>query len=95
MLPFAGWPVMLGALQGEWGLTNTQAGVIGGVYFVGYVSAVLVLVSLTDMFDPRIVYVFSALVAASGAAAFAGLAGGFYSAATAWSVAGIGLAGTA
>jgi MFS family permease len=94
MLPFAGWPVMLGALQDDWGLTNTQAGIVGGVYFVGYVSAVLVLVSLTDMFDPRIVYVFSALVAASGSAAFAGLAGGFYSAATAWSVAGIGLAGT-
>ena len=94
MLPFAGWPVMLGALQAEWGLTNTQAGMIGGLYFVGYVSAVLVLVSLTDMFDPRIVYVFSALAAASGAAAFAWLAGGFYSAAAAWSVAGIGLAGT-
>jgi MFS family permease len=94
MLPFAGWPVLIGVLQGEWGLTNTQAGMIGGVYFVGYVSAVLVLVSLTDMLDPRIVYVFSALAAASGAAAFAGLAGGFYSAAIAWSVAGIGLAGT-
>ena len=94
MLPFAGWPVMLGALQGEWGLTNTQAGVIGGLYFVGYVSAVLVLVSLTDMLDPRIVYVFSALAAALGAAAFSGLAGGFYSAAAAWTVAGIGLAGT-
>jgi MFS family permease len=94
MLPFAGWPVLLGALQGEWGLTNTQAGMIGGLYFVGYVSAVLVLVSLTDMLDPRIVYIFSALAAASGAAAFAGLAGGGYSAAAAWSVAGIGLAGT-
>lgn len=94
MLPFAGWPVLLGALQGEWGLSNTQAGMIGGWYFVGYVSAVLILVSLTDMVDPRIVYVFSALIAASGAAAFAGLAGGFYSAAAAWSIAGIGLAGT-
>ncbi|MDH3195074.1 MAG: MFS transporter [Hyphomicrobiales bacterium] len=94
MLPFAGWPVLLGVLQGEWGLTNTQAGMIGGVYFVGYVSAVLVLVSVTDMLDPRIVYVFSALATASGAAAFAGLAEGFYSAAAAWALAGIGLAGT-
>ena len=42
-----------------------EAGVIGGLYFVGYVSAVLVLVSLTDRFDPRIVYVFSALAAAA------------------------------
>ena len=94
MLPFAGWPVLLGDLQNEWGLTNTHAGVIGGLYFVGYVSAVLVLVSLTDTLDPRIVYVFSALASAMGAAAFAGLAGGFYSAAAAWSIAGIGLAGT-
>ena len=67
MLPFAGWPVLLGELQGEWSLTNTQAGMIGGLYFVGYVSAVLVLVSATDMLDPRIVYIFSALAAASGA----------------------------
>lgn len=94
MLPFAGWPVMLGTLKGEWSLTNTQAGMIGGLYFVGYVSAVLVLVSATDMLDPRIVYVFSALIAATGAAAFSGLAGGFYSAAVTWAAAGIGLAGT-
>ena len=37
----------------EWGLTSTEAGWLGGIYFAGYVAAVPVLTTLTDRIDPK------------------------------------------
>jgi len=94
MVSFAIWPVFLTRLGGEWGLSNTQVGWVGGAYFFGYITATPVLVGLTDIMDARRIFVGGALTAAAGAALFALTAEGFWSAALAWGFVGAGLAGT-
>ncbi len=53
MLGISTFAALLPALQAEWGLDNSQAGWIHGIYYAGYLFAVPVLVSLTDRVDPR------------------------------------------
>ena len=77
-----------------WGLTNTQAGWIGGVFYGGYTAAVPLLVSLTDRMDPRRIYLFSTALGGAAALAFALFADGFWSAMAFRALAGVGLAGT-
>jgi MFS family permease len=60
------FPALLPDFQAEWGLTNTAAGWISGIYFGGYAASVPILVSLTDRVDPRKVYlIFAGLGAIS------------------------------
>ena len=66
---FATFPALLGTFRTEWALSNTAAGWIAGVYFVGYVAAVAVLTALTDRVDARRIYLVSMALAALGAAA--------------------------
>lgn len=94
MLGFASFPALLPTFFAEWGITNTEAGWVNGVYFGAYMAAVPVLVSLTDRVDPRRVYAVGALVTALSSLGFAVLAGGFWSALALRALAGIGLAGT-
>ncbi|MHC4225523.1 MAG: MFS transporter, partial [Planctomycetota bacterium] len=54
------FPALLPSFQAEWGLTNTEAGWISGIYFGGYAATVPILVSLTDSVDPRKIYLLSA-----------------------------------
>ncbi|HZK92185.1 MAG TPA: MFS transporter [Stellaceae bacterium] len=93
MAGFATYPALLPLLRAEWGLSNTAAGFVGGVLFLGYVVAVPVLTSLTDRFDARRIYLGSCLVAASGSAVFALFAHGFAGALAAQALFGIGFAG--
>ena len=53
MTGFAAYPTLLPQLQREWALSNSEAGLIGGVFFAGYMAAVPVLTSLTDRVDSR------------------------------------------
>ena len=56
MASFAMFPALMPGFIQEWSLSNTEAGWITGLYFIGYTVAVPVLVSLTDRIDPRRVY---------------------------------------
>jgi predicted MFS family arabinose efflux permease len=86
------------ALQSEfvvrWGLTNTQAGVINGIYFAGYALAVAVLASLTDRLDARGIHLAGVVVSALAAGGFGLFASGFLSALSFRLLAGLGLAAT-
>ena len=93
MLGFATFPALMPGLMVEWQLSNTEAGIINGAYFGGYMASVAILVLLTDRFDA--LWVFLSAAALSGAAqlGFALLADGFWSAAVLHTAMGIGLAG--
>ena len=94
MTGFACYTTLLPVLLKEWGLNNSQAGLISGVFYTGYMLAVPVLASLTDRIDSRRVYLFSCTLSASGAAGFALFADGLLSAAFFQLLIGAGLAGT-
>jgi MFS family permease len=88
------YATLLPRLQDEWGLNNSQAGLISGAFFGGYMAAVPLLSSLTDRVDARRVYLVSSLVAGAALLAFALLAQGVTSAALLQLLAGAGIAGT-
>jgi MFS family permease len=94
MASFAMFPALMPGFIQEWSLSNTEAGWINGLYFIGYTVAVPVLVSLTDRIDPRHIYLTSAAVTSASAIGFAIFAEGFWSALILRTIAGVGLAGT-
>ena len=55
------FPALLPSFQAEWGLTNTAAGWINGVFFADYAITSPILVSLTDRIDVRRIYLPSVL----------------------------------
>lgn len=94
LLVFSNFAALLPLLQVQWGLTNTQAGLIFGVYQLSYIPAVAILSALTDYMAPRRIYLWSALWTGLASLAFALLAGGFVSAMVLRGLVGLGLAGT-
>lgn len=88
------FPALLPSLQSEWGLTNTEAGWINGVFFAGYAAISPLLVGLTDRVDARRIYLPSAALATLSLFLFGWLAEGTWTAAALRLLAGIGLAGT-
>jgi MFS family permease len=94
MTGFSTCPAVLGELRDAWGMTNFQAGVVSGMFFAGYMVSVLVLTTLTDVFDVRRVYAGSCALATLGALGFAFLAQGVWSAGIFQAMAGAGVAGT-
>ena len=94
MLGNATFPALIPVFQREWGLSNTGAGWVSGVYYAGYVAAVPLLVSMTDRRDARLIYVLSSGFGALGALGFAFFAVDAVSAALWRVLGGIGLAGT-
>jgi len=94
MLGYATFPTLLLTLQQDWGMSNTEAGVVSGAYFGGYMLAVPLLTAVTDRIDARRVYVFACMLAAIGSFGFAFAAHGFVTAAVFQSCVGAGLAGT-
>lgn len=80
MTGFATYTTLLPGLQGEWGLSNSAAGLIGGIYYAGYIAVTPALTSLTDRVDARRVYVFSCALSITGAAGFMLFAQGLWSA---------------
>jgi MFS family permease len=94
MTGFATYPALLPMLQAEWAMSNTEAGLVSGFFFAGYMTAVPVLTALTDRLDARRIYVVASIVAAGGTAGFALLAdsavvGGLFQL-----LIGVGIAGT-
>ncbi len=94
MLVYSNFNAVLPILQREWGLSNTQAGLIVAAYGVGYILAVVILSTLTDWVEPRRIYLAGALWAGLAGLAFAFWAHGFLSALCWRTLGGIGLAGT-
>ncbi len=88
------WPALVPGRIAEWGIDNADAGWITGLFYLAYALAVPVLVTLTDRIDPKRIYLFGVAVTIVGHVCFATVADGFWSAALARVLAGIGWAGT-
>lgn len=94
MASFAAYSTLLPIFQKEWGLSNSQAGLIGGIAFAGYMTAVPVLTALTDRVDSRRIYLGACLLSALGAGGFALFAQGLWTALLFQFIIGAGLGGT-
>jgi predicted MFS family arabinose efflux permease len=88
------WPALLPGLLQKWQLTNSEAGWITSAFYAAYMVSVPVLVTLTDRFDPKRIYLLGVAATIAGHAAFALAADGFWSAFAARALAGFGWAGT-
>ena len=88
------WPALLPGMVELWGLSWSQAGWITAIFFGAYMIAVPVLVTATDRFDPRQVYLLGVGLTVIGHLLFGLFAEGFWSALGARALTGIGWAGT-
>jgi predicted MFS family arabinose efflux permease len=88
------WPALLPGMVQLWGLSWSEAGWITAIFFGAYMIAVPVLVTATDRFDPRQVYLLGVGLTVIGHMLFGLFAEGFWSALGARALTGIGWAGT-
>lgn len=94
MAAYSTYAALLPLLREAWMLSNSEAGLVGGALFAGYMAAVPVATGITDRVDARRVYLVAALLGAAGALGFALLARGLWSAFACNALIGAGLAGT-
>jgi len=94
MLVLLNYSAVLPIIKEEWGLSNTQAGLIYSAYQIGYIILVVVLSTLTDYVDAKKIYVVSALWAGVAGITFAVFADSFVSGLILRCLTGFGLAGT-
>ena len=94
MLTVAAFPALLPSFLHEWSLSKTDAGWINGIYYLGYLGAVPVLVSLTDRQPAHRIYFGGMVLATISAFGFGIFADGFWTAMVLRLLSGIGLAGT-
>ena len=88
------WPALLPSMMQLWGLTNSEAGWITGVFYLAYMCSVPILVTSTDRVDARLIYLFGVGCTVASHLLFGWIAEGFWSALTLRAIAGIGWAGT-
>lgn len=94
MLDNATFPALIPVFQPLWGLSGTEAGWVSGIYYAGYAAAVPLLVTVTDRFDARAIYLGCCLLGAAAALAFAFFAEGLWTAMVFRALGGVSLAGT-
>ncbi len=94
MMGAATFPALLPKFIEEWHLSNTDAGLLNGIYYAGYLVMVPILVTMTDHWSPRKIYFFSLSLSALSSFGFAYGADGFWSAMVFRTLSGVGLAGT-
>jgi MFS family permease len=94
MAGFSTFAALLPELRDAWALSNSQAGVVGGTFFAGYVATVSLWTALTDRTDARKVYLAGCLLAAAASAGFGLAAGGFAAAVAFQALLGAGIAAT-
>jgi MFS family permease len=94
MLGFSTYAALLPELRDLWGLSNSEAGMVSGAFFAGYIGTVSLWTALTDRVDTRKVYLAGSLLASAGGAGFGLLAHGFASAALLQALLGAGIAAT-
>jgi predicted MFS family arabinose efflux permease len=88
------WPALLPRMIPLWDLTNTQAGWITASFYLAYMLAVPILVTLTDRVDAKFVYLFGVGATVLGHGGFALFAEGYWSAMGLRALTGLGWAGT-
>jgi MFS family permease len=93
MLGFSTYAALLPELRDLRGLSNSQAGLIGGMFFAGYIGTVSLWTALTDRVDGRKVYVAGSALAVAGSAGFGLLAEGLVSAIVLQGLLGAGMLG--
>ena len=93
LLAFMTVAAVLPSLIAEWGMSNSRAGWLGGIFFAGYVVAVPVLVPLTDRIPPRRVSLCACVLGAMASLGFALLASGFWTGMAFRFLAGVAMAG--
>jgi MFS family permease len=94
MTGFSAFVTLLPQLQLEWTLSNSEAGLIGGIAFAGYMTAVPALTALTDRMDSRRIYLGACLLSALGGLGFMLFAQGLWTALAFQFLVGAGLGGT-
>ena len=92
-LPLSSYPSALPIIREEWGISDTEAGLINGITAAGSVIGALVLIPLTDKWRADHVLLGSALTTAIGHLLFPLVAENLASAAPLRLAAGLGLAG--
>jgi len=90
ILPIACFPALLSDFIALWGLSNTAAGWVAGIYYLGYMLAVAPLMWLTERLDSRQIFMAGAVLAGTCTLAFGFLAEGLWSALLLRGLAGIG-----
>ena len=94
MLGFSTYAALLPELRDQWSLSNSQAGIVGGMFFAGYIATVSYWTALTDRIDARKVYLAGSVLAAAASAGFGLAADGFTAAALFQALLGAGIAAT-
>lgn len=79
ILPIASFPALLPDFIAAWGLSNTEAGWIAGIYYLGYMLLVTPAVMLTDRIDARVIFIIGSAVTGISTLAFAVFADDFWS----------------
>lgn len=92
ILPIASFPALMPDFIAIWGLSNTEAGWIAGIYYLGYMLVVTHAVMLTDRFDARLVFAAGAVLTGISTVGFAVLADGFWSGLLLRAIGGVGQA---
>ncbi len=88
------YAAVLPELRDLWHLSNSEAGVVSGVFFIGYVGTVSLWTALTDRMDGRRIYLAGSALALAGSAGFGFFADGLASAIAFQILLGTGIAGT-
>ncbi len=94
MLGFATFSALLPELRDLWQLTNSEAGLVGSAFFIGYIGTVSYWTALTDRTDGRRVYLAGGVLSAAGSLGFGLLAQGLASAMFFHALLGAGVAAT-
>ncbi len=93
MAGIVAYPALLPLFKSTWGLSNTGAGWISGVYFAGYAAAVPILAALTDRMDARRIVMFGLAISTIAPIGFSLTASGLITASFWWGLQGVGFAG--
>ncbi|MEK9673210.1 MAG: MFS transporter [Rhodospirillaceae bacterium] len=88
------WPALLPRMIQLWNLSNTDAGWITASFYGAYMISVPVLVTLTDRYDSKRIYLFGVGATVVGHLLFGFMAEGFWSALACRAFTGMGWAGT-
>lgn len=94
MLVFINYSAVLPILKQEWGMNNTQAGMIFSVYQLGYIASGVLLSILTDRINTKHIFITAAFCSAAGNLLFALYADNFYNGMLFRALTGIGMGGT-
>jgi len=87
------FPAVLPQASQAWGLSASEAGWIGSIYFAGYAAAVPLLAGATDRIDGRWIVAGGSLLGAAASVAFALIGGEFWLAMAIRFLGGVALAG--